>query len=75
MLVSQMALSLQFQVVLEVTVKVPLPPVAGILRVVWLRVRITSAPAWVTVWVLVRLPAVIVMVAVRLEEEGLGATE
>ena len=38
-------------------------------------VRSDSAPAWVTVWVRVMLPAVMVMVPVRLEVEVLGATE
>ena len=75
MLVIQGALLFQFQVVLEEMVKVPLPPVAGMLRVAWLRVRVTSTPAWVTVWVRVRLPAVMVMVPVRLAVEGLRPTE
>ena len=42
MLVSQAALLLQLQVVFEVTLKVTLPPVAGMLRVVSLRVRVAS---------------------------------
>ena len=56
-------------------VKEPLPPVARILRVAWLMVRSGPTPVWVTVWVRVRLPAVMVMVAVPLEVEVLGATE
>ena len=75
LLVSQAALSLQLQLVLEETAKSPLPPVVGILRVVGLTVRVISAADWETVWVRVRLPAVMVMVAVRVWVEVLGATE
>ena len=75
MLVSQAALSLQFQLVLEETVKLRAPPLAGMLREAGLMARLPPAPAWVTVWVRVRLPAVMVMVALRAWVEGLAATE
>ena len=75
LLVSQGTLLLQFQLVLEETVKVSLPPVAGILRVVGLTVRVISAAAWVTMWERARPPAVRVMVAVRAWVEVLRATE
>ena len=75
MLVSQRALLLQVQLLFEETMNISFPPVAGILRVAWLMVRSGPAPAWVTVWVRVMLPAVRVMIPVRLAVEVLGATE
>ena len=75
MLVSQGALLLQVQLLFEETMNISFPPVAGILRVAWLMARSGPAPAWVTVWVRVMLPAVMVMVAVRFEVEVLDATE
>ena len=75
LLVSHGALELQVHLVLAETVKAPLLPVAGMLRVVGLTVRLLPPPVWETVWVRVRLSVVMVMVAVRDWVEVLGATE
>ena len=75
LLVSQSALLLQFQVVLEETVKIPFPPVAGILMVSKLRSKMVSAaPCWVTVKVVTAPREKKRMVAVRSSPRRLGAT-